>query len=85
MPFRRGLGRGLAATLLQELSTLLCELVGGREEFDAGSDVVDQGLDILGDVVGVAGGHHATRASVLVLVVFGVQELFDLAGWGVEC
>lgn len=82
MPFRRGLGRGLAgvATLLQELSALLCELIGGRKEFDARSDVVDQRLDIFGDVVGVAGGHHATCAAVLVFVVFGVQEFFDFAG-----
>lgn len=81
MPFCRGLWRGLAgAALLQELPALLCELVGGREEFDAGSDVVDQGLDIFGDVVGVAGGHHATCAAVLVFVVFGVQEFFDFAG-----
>lgn len=82
MPFCRGLGRGLAgvATLLQELSALLCELIGGRKEFDARSDVVDQRLDIFGDVIGVAGGHHATCAAVLVFVVLGVQEFFDLAG-----
>lgn len=68
------------ATLLQELSALLCELVGGREEFDAGGDVVNQGLDIFGDMVDVAGGHHATCAAVLVFVVFGVQKLLDFAG-----
>lgn len=90
-PFRRGFWRGLArevpgawrgwvGTFLQQLSALLCELVGGREKFDAGSDVVDQGLDLFGDVVGVAGGHHATRAAVLVFVVFGVQKIFDFAG-----
>lgn len=90
-PFGRGFARGLAgevprarrswgATPLQDLSALLCELVRGREKFDAGGDVVDQGLDLFGDVVGAAGGHHAARAAVLVFVVLGVQEIFDFAG-----
>lgn len=70
----------LVATLLQELSALLCELIGGREKLDTRGDVIDQVLDIFGDVVGVAGGHHTTCAAVLVFMVLGVQDAFDFAG-----